>query len=289
MLEDPKTRRARHERIKKAREELIRDAVEPWDLMKTKWKPKQAFRADTWLKWDLFDVEATANNNPNWEKHPAGKFELSPSGKYMFCKKLLPRAEGLLTINGKKTGEAVFDADITIPALHELSDGRRGCREGSWFDEPWMSITPMELMTQRPGIRFAKGHVIVAGLGIGWFLTQVRLKKTVKKVTLVEQSQELVDWLLTSDVIFHAAQKSLGIQSHQLAPLEIVVDDAYKAIPKMTADVALIDIYEGYGGNDFLDDLRSYRGNTLLPEEKKCPNIGRIWDWGRQFTRESYW
>ena len=280
FLMDPAFQKRQKERMEEERRERLAKPATPWspDL---KWEPRLNLQAKTWLSWRLFDVKPTRHHNPNYEDKPEGKFELSPSGEFMYCHKLLKRGEMIGTISGSKTGDVLFDDDVIIPGLHQRA--RNGER---WRERPWMSITPMELMTQRPGLRFSKGHTIVAGLGLGWFLMQCRAKKSVKKVTLVEKSQELVDWLLTSERIFDAAK----IPSHKLAPMEVVVGDAYEVIPKMKADVAVIDIYEGYGGNDFLEDLTyKHRGGTLLPEERRCEGIGRIWNWGKAYTKGDGW
>ncbi len=282
FLMDPKFEKAMRERDAEARRERLAKGGVPWSL-DMPWTPHLTLQADTWLRWKLFDVDVTNYNDPNREPEPGNKFELSPSGKYMYCEKRLKRGDMIGTICGSKTGDVMFDKDILIPALHERFG--EGSREGEWRESPWMSITPMELMTQRPGLRFSKGHVIVAGLGLGWFLMQCRAKKSVKKVTLVERSQELVDWLLTSDRIFDAA----NIPSDKLAPLEVVVGDAYEVIPKMTADVAIIDIFKDYGGNDFLDDLQCGYGKGLSAAERRCPNIGRIWNWGKAWTKGDGW
>ena len=128
-----------------------------------------------------------------------------------------------------------------------------------------MSLTPMEMVTLRGGIRFAKKHTVVAGLGLGHQLIEVSRKKSVKKITLVESSQELVDWLLPRIKTFMGDAK-----------LKVVVGDAKKLVPKMTADVALIDIFRSYGSNDFVE----------------CPKIPRVWCWGSAEISDSgggYW
>ncbi len=279
---DPKFQKAMQEREDAARRARLAKGGVPW-TPDIKWEHHLTLQAKTWLSWPLFDVKPTNHHDPNHEAKPEGKFELSPSGSFMYCVKRLKRGQMIGTISGSRTGDVMFDDDVLIPALHERprNDAER------WREHPWMSITPMELMTQRPGLRFSRGHTIVAGLGLGWFLMQCRAKKTVKKVTLVERSQELVDWLLTSGRIERAAGLPEGTK---LAPLEVIVGDAYEVIPKMKADVAIIDIYEGYGGNDFLEDLTyKHRGGTLLPEERRCEGIGRIWNWGKAYTKGDGW
>ncbi len=53
-------------------------------------------------------------------------------------------------------------------------------------------------------------------------------------------------------------------------PLDVVVGDAFEVMPQLAADVALVDIFPGYGCNSFdRERLRS-----------KCPRIDFFWAWG---------
>ncbi len=86
----------------------------------------------------------------------------------------------------------MWDGPVSIPALHE----RLSYNKDHWDQVPWMSLTPMEMMTMRHGTKRARGRVIVAGLGLGHQLIEVSKRKQVKEIVLVEKSQELVDWIL---------------------------------------------------------------------------------------------
>lgn len=238
--------------------------VEPWrhDLP---WKPTLTLQASSWTAWNLFGVEPTINNNVNCEHDIEKKFITSPTGKYLYCEKLLPRGALLQTLQGSRRGDVMFDGPVCVPSLHEKS------YDDNWREEPWMSMTPMEVMTQRPGTRLAKGHTVIAGLGLGWGLFEVLRKRSVKKVTLIEISQELVDWLLPRimDTIRLRAGESLP-------KLEVVVGDAKEILKTFEADVALVDIFHNYGGN------------TLY---HASPNIKTVWCWGAALLadRERGW
>ncbi len=177
---------------------------------------------------------------------------LSPSGRYSYTHLVLPKGKSLVIVLGTRRGTVVFDGDITFPALFECSGPN-----GSVAQQPWMSLTPMELYTLAPGIRFAKGHVVIAGLGLGYQLLEVAKKPNVTRITLVERSQELVDWILPR------------IQAQMPnKPFEVIVGNAYDVVEGLTADVALIDIY------------RQYRGNAFpLPKASKA-RIPKVWVWG---------
>ena len=58
----------------------------------------------------------------------------------------------------------------------------------------WMSLTPMEVFTLRPGICMARRKVVVAGLGLGWFLKQVHDRGCVDEVVMIERDRDLLDW-----------------------------------------------------------------------------------------------
>lgn len=244
-----------------------------------KWKPVMQIQAASygWFVRDLFPEASEVL--PGEEFSRAKCFVLSPSGRYCYAKKILP-AYGLLdTVSGSKKGRVFFDAPAMIPMLFE-----RKQHEGGFYDfpeMPWMSLTPMELMSLRPGTRMAKGHTIVAGLGLGHQLIEVSHKPTVTEITLVERSHELVSWLLPH------------IRSHMdpRVPLRVLIGDAYKIVPQLTADVALIDIFARYGGNRerWLDRTTeilkgggwSYRrGRDTRARTQSCPGIKKVWIWG---------
>jgi len=104
----------------------------------------------------------------------------------------------------------------------------------------------------------ARGHVVIAGLGLGHQLIEVSRRLQVKRVTLVERSQELVDWLLPV------------IRPYLRKPLKVIVGDAYTVIPTLRADVALIDIFPRYGGaQQKLDAIK-----------RQTKGIRKFWAWG---------
>jgi hypothetical protein len=214
-----------------------------------KWMPELNIKADTYKPRSLFEVEP-CNPAP---KADEPRLVVSPEGRFAYAELAFPAGGVTKTFQGSRQGTALFDGPTLIPALYERAYG------GGWGEYPWMSITPMELMTLRGGTRMAKGHVVVAGLGLGHQLIEVSKRKQVTKVTLVEKSQELVDWLLPRIEPF------LG------RPLDqVIVDDAYEEVPKLTADVALIDIFKGYGNN-------AERAKRLI---RNATNIPACWVWG---------
>ena len=156
----------------------------------------------------------------------------------------------------------LFDGPVHIPAIHQK-------RHSEWEKNPWMSLTPAEIISMRGGLRRAKGRTIVAGLGLGHLLIDVSLRKQVTSLVLVEKSQQLVDWILPRVKPFMRS----GLE------VEVVIGDAMKEMPKLSADVALVDIFDTYGNNDCeRDQLR-----------RECKNIGYIWVWGAAVTNGDGW
>ncbi len=248
-IEKPEERAARKERERLILEEILKTA-EPW-ADNLSWRPSLVVKGETWDPRRVFQVESL--NNGCDDDVNDEQFVDSANGQFRYVHKLLPRGRSLVTYKGSQRGIVRFDTDVIIPALFErLHTGRLD-------DTPWMSVTPMELMTLRTGTKLAKGNVVVAGLGLGHQLIEVSKKKSVKSIILVEKSQELVDFIYPA------------IREYVKCPVEIMVGDAYKVLPTLTADVALIDIFGHYGNNgDYItSQLRRFN-----------KNIKNVWCWG---------
>ncbi|HMO74269.1 MAG TPA: hypothetical protein PKD48_02925 [Sphingopyxis sp.] len=56
----------------------------------------------------------------------------------------------------------------------------------------WMSTAPMEIESQQTGVDFARGHVVVFGLGLGWSAAASALKPEVERVTVVEMDADVL-------------------------------------------------------------------------------------------------
>lgn len=226
----------------------------PWSAA-AKWAPELNFVASTYTVHELFPGVAPSDAKVG-ELGP-NQYVDSPGKEFRYCVRLHRAGRPLLTWWGSQVGTVIFDGDVPIPALFQArpQDERAG---GRWNESPWMSLTPAEILTLRPGTRMAKGRVIVGGLGLGHQLIGVAKRLQVKQITLVELSRELVDWLMPQ------------IQPHIKKPLDVIIGDAYEVIPKLRADVALVDIFPGYGNNQArVDELAA-----------RSPHVKRFWGWG---------
>lgn len=242
-------------RLKKMREDAIerRCAIAvPWNP-NMKWARELNIKAETYQVLELFEsVPSARREDPN--EIPSKKTVLSPEGNWMYCVKQCLRGETLTTMCGSKRGTVMFDGPVRIPCLFTRTPN--GSR---WNDAPFMSLTPLEFLTLRGGTRLAKGRVVIAGLGLGHQLIEVSKRPQVKELILVEKSQELVDFILPK------------IEPHLAKKLDqVIVGNAYEELPKLRANVALVDIFENYGGN-------SYEQRRL---RESCLGIEHIWCWG---------
>lgn len=219
--------------------------VVPWSD-EIGWAPELNIQASTYKALSLFPVEPLDSNTVSVAT--AAQRIDSPDGRWVYVEKRMSNEQMLRTASGKRRGDVFFDGPIIIPGLYE---------KRYQDDNPWMSITPMEILTLRPGTKRAKGDVIIAGLGLGHQLIEVSKRKQVTRLTLIERDKGLVDWLLPR------------ITPHLARPLDvIVIGDVFQELPKMAADVALLDVYPNFGGN------------RRPAWEKKCKNIKAFWTWG---------
>lgn len=263
ILLSPEQRARRTEMRKQAVERRLAQVVS-WD-QDTKWAPELNIRAESYMRHrqatpslqSLFQVQGTRELYPERVKLLDNSRVISKCGRWLYCEKELARGECLEILRGRQRGTVMFDGSVSFPAIHEL---------GHWRNTPWMSLTPNEIFTLRIGTKFAKGHVVVAGLGLGHQLIEVLLRKQVTKVTLVEKSQGLVDFVLSKiiKILSESFQAFELSASNKLKNLDIAIGNAQDLVPKIQADVALVDIFSGYGGNTFT----------------RCQEIKKVWCWG---------
>lgn len=227
------------------------DNAVPWDP-EMPWEKYLIIKASTYnVGKSFFKVEPTPHNHPDMDSDE--QKVISPDNQWLYRERIIPRGSALRTYSGVKNGRIVFNDDVRMPMLYQKEHDYDG-----WQHSPWMSFTPMEHFTLRPGTRLAKGHTIVAGLGLGYQLEAVCKKSSVTQVTLIEKEKGLVDWLLPL------------METHGKVK-DVIIGDAEQLLPTMTADVALVDIYVRYGNN----------GQRL---RQRCQNepitIPKVWCWG---------
>ena len=171
--------------------------------------------------------------------------------------------------NGESNGWKI--SDRTVTPLESMMSSRHGsiyyCPEGTYktLTHGWdcvMSNTPMELRTQLPFIRAAKGKVHINGLGLGVVLLGVLIKPEVESVTVVEYSEDVLNLVAPSFA--------------QFPNLTIIHDDAltYKPPARIKYGAVWHDIWNGVCA-DNLNDMK------LLHRR-----WGRKTDWQGSWSRD---
>jgi hypothetical protein len=156
--------------------------------------------------------------------------------------------------NGRLFGSVRFTHEVTFPIL---ADAKL---------EPWMSPTPSEVWSQRPGLRAARGRVLVGGLGLGWFAQAVREKKGVREVVVVERDPDIAAYFGDH------ARRFLGV------PFRVEVADFYEYAEARHGefDSIVADIWKEFG------DAGWDRRFQALKRSAGC----RVWGWGDYVPRD---
>ena len=197
------------------------------------------------------------------------KYDVSVGNGYRFQVKVLPTVcpryvGGFLPIQMgherarlRMPGEGAVSYDNPVSfirLIHTKGENRK--------PTIWMSLTPMEIYTQRSGVKRAKGKVLILGLGMGWLARRVLERKQVQHVTVVERDEHILRHF------GEALGKDFGDQ------VTLVQGDAYElGDPRVNkdydADIALWDIWNGYSDAGW--DSRYREIQKLVP----------CWQWGR--------
>ena len=228
----------------------------PWSPAMT-WTPELNLIGESFATLNVFP-ELAPSDAPVDQLNPAERAD-SPGKQFRYCVRLHRAGRKLMTWFGDRTGSVIFDSDVRIPAIYQCLPGQPGV----WNEAPWMSLTPAEILTLREGTRLAKGRVVIGGLGLGHQLIEVSKRLAVKEIVLVELSQELVDFYLPR------------VRPLIKKRLTVLVGDAFQIIPTLSADVALLDMFPAYGGNEAATRALASRS----------PKIKKMWGWGSATLR----
>lgn len=219
-----------------------------------------------YLDADSFSVEPLFEIPPaNMEERTdRDKYLVSPEGLFAYQNRILPFG---MPLQLHDHGLCAFSDDVVIPMLIDLE---RDCkldefppgvsaRQRVYYGNVWMSLTPNEMISQRPGIMAAHGTVMMGGLGMGWFLRKLCEKESVERVIVVERSQELLDWY----------GYSLCRKYNKVC--EVICDDVYEQLGRHGDDtIHLLDIWP---------TQKSARHDPSFRAAKE--RLGyRLWGWG---------
>lgn len=153
-------------------------------------------------------------------------------------------------------GSVSFNGPVQIPILAKE-------RGGYDKNQIWMSLTPMEVMSQKPGLDLAQGRVLIGGLGMGWLTQRVLEKPGVTHVTQIE---------IDPDIIQFFGQPLLQKYGDKLEILEANVWEFLESLETQEYDTILLDIWPRYHDS---------RSDPNVKELRKVHP--RIWAWGEIF------
>ncbi|WP_294660699.1 hypothetical protein [uncultured Fusobacterium sp.] len=102
-----------------------------------------------------------------------------------------------------------------------------------------MSNTPMEQRTHIKAINKARGNVLVAGLGLGMYLQNIKDKEEVISITVVEKSKEVIELVAK---YFKDCQK-----------IKIVNEDIFNYTPDIKFDFAFLDIWSDISEDNLVE------------------------------------
>lgn len=120
-------------------------------------------------------------------------------------------------------------------------------------DTVWMSLSPMERESQMLHVKAARGHVVIAGLGMGWLVANVARKPEVERVTVLELNPEVVELFGRILPAYEGQEKVTIRQGNALA--------AVPAFLSSPVDLLAADIWPKLGAERALGDVKKMQAN----------------------------
>jgi hypothetical protein len=133
---------------------------EHWNEDKTPARTFLCLKASSYMAAPLF------NNPPKASPRSAPKYLVSPNGNFAYQNAILPGGTPL----DLRGGYVMWNDDIVLPMLLDMNmrqrDGEQFPKGASRKERVmdgvvWMSLTPMEMLTQRSGVKKARGKVLI--------------------------------------------------------------------------------------------------------------------------------
>ncbi len=264
---------ARHRKRAQYREaeiilyEMVKDTpATPWKGKDTPFEELMWFQASTWSDFKLFDVPPMPHDGPLVD---VSKYAVKcPGTNFVYANKTLPLSYSLSTaVHRKKQGRVFFDGPITTPVLFEQKGPEEDFRQ-----VVWMGLTPMEMITQKKGIDMASGKVVVGGLGLGWFLSEIAAKPEVEEIIVVDRLGPLIEWLRP---VLEEKFPAIAKKVKQWIAADVYEYMAWDTFGKKSKTKYLLDIWPTFGDVDY--DHKFVQFESMLTED-------RLWGWGRGAT-----
>jgi hypothetical protein len=152
-----------------------------------------------------------------------------------------------LNTSGK---EVAWNSEVLFPVMLDPQ-----------FADPvvWMSLTPMEVLTQRAGVKRARGKVLMGGLGMGWMAQRVLEREQVEHVTVYDTNEDVLDFF---GGLIKAKFKDKVTLRH---------GDVFSVRKPDKYDRILLDVWSSYHGAEYDQRLKAFKKKV---DEKK------LWTWG---------
>ena len=124
----------------------------------------------------------------------------------------------------------------------------------------WMSTAPMEVESQRIGVDFARGHVVIFGLGMGWSTAMSALRPEVEQITVVEMDENVLA-MHEQIKLFERLPRGVGEK------VRIVHADALEWKPDSHVDLLMPDIWVdmvSWGRAEEVHDMQDNVGADMI-------------------------
>ncbi len=171
-------------------------------------------------------------------------------GGWLLCEQTYAPYEGFVCGHLIKKRDALippiayFSEEFSFPSV--MQDGVE-----------WMAIKPNEIETMRAPVARANGHVLTAGLGMGYFAYMAARKEAVKSVTVIERDPTVIS-LFEAELLpqFDCRKKIRVLQADAL-------DYFANELPHASYDYIFADLWR-----DASDGLPLYARLRRIEEEK---------------------
>jgi hypothetical protein len=169
-----------------------------------------------------------------------------------------------------------FASDLFVPRYRPLTSGDWELRVGGLCQCPgywsglamvegmaalirrgecWMSMTPYEFESQETGVRLARGHVLIFGLGMGWAAAATAANPQVTSVTVVEKDPEVLALHRELDLF-------VQLPPAARAKLRLVEGDAHAYVPGTSVDLMMADIWLPLVDDGRVEEVRAMQANV---------------------------
>lgn len=186
------------------------------------------------------------------------RYALEPAFSDLFIPQYRPMAQGDWEVRIAALGfsPGYWSDPVPVPNMAVLTRGR----------DSWMSITPLELESQGIGIRLARGHVLIFGLGMGWAAAATAARPDVTAVTVVERDADVL-------ALHRALDPFAQLPATAQAKLCVIEGDAFDFTTDDPVDLLMPDIWRPLVSHGRIDEVRRMRDNV---------GAAAIYFWGQE-------